>query len=284
MESYSVMMSVYWKENPEYLTEAIESMLNQTVPTDDFVIVCDGPLTEGLDLVLETYREKYPEIFRIVRLPENVGIGKAAQTGLDNCRHDLVAKMDADDISVPFRCEKQLERFERNPELTVCGGMIEEFDKDPDKPFAVRRVPETDPEIRKFAKRRQPFNNVSVMYRRSAVQAVGGYCDLVRNEDFDLYIRLLHGGYRGENLPDVLVKTRVNREAVSRRASWATMKGCFSSRWRAFRIGYASFWDFCVCVGGQFVIFISPSGLQHFLYQTLFRDRKEKDGNKIGIV
>lgn len=271
MEAYSILMSVYHRENPEHFAASIGSMMNQSVVTNDFVIVCDGALTEELDAVLDTYTQRYPGIFNIVRLPENVGIGAAANIGLKHCRNDLVAKMDADDLSLPQRCEKQLKLFQDNPGLAVSGGFIEEFDQDPEKPFSIRAVPETNEEIRKFARRRQPFNNMTVMYRRSAVEAVGGYRGFRRSEDYDLYLRLLQGGYTACNLTEVLVKARVDTGAFSRRASLATLKGCARSRWYAYRIGYSSLMDVLVCVGGEFVILISPRKLQQFIYSRFLR-------------
>lgn len=271
MEAYSILMSVYRLEKPAFFAQALQSMMAQTVLTNDFVVVCDGPLTPELDAVLDRFDRQYPGIFHVIRLPENVGIGAAANIGLQHCKNDLVAKMDADDISVPDRCEKQLRMFENHPELAVLGGFMEEFDEDPNCPYALRTVPLIHEEIRSFARRRQPFSNVTVMYRRSAVLAVGGYRSMARSEDYDLYVRLLHKGYRAANLRDVLTKARTDRSAMSRRASWATLKGCAQSRWRAYRMGFSSLGDFLFCVTGQFVMFISPAKLQQLLYQKLFR-------------
>ena len=111
MEAYSILMSVYHREDPAFFNQAIASMLNQSVVTNDFVIVCDGPLTDELDKVLDQYDRANPGIFQILRLPENVGIGAAANIGLKECKNDLVAKMDADDLSLPGRCEMQLKLF-----------------------------------------------------------------------------------------------------------------------------------------------------------------------------
>lgn len=277
MEAYSILMSVYAKENPVFFDEAIRSMLEQTVRTDDFVIICDGPLTEELDGVLEQYQKRYPDVFHIVRLPENVGIGAAANAGLQACKNELVAKMDADDISVPDRCELQLKLFAENPQLTVLGGFIEEFDKDPEHPFSIRSVPESNEAIRDFARRRQPFNNQTVMYRRNAVIAAGGYSDLRRNEDYDLYIRLLKNGCHAENLPVTLVKVRVDEKAQLRRGSKSTLYGCIQSRWKAYRIGYSSFWDFLYCVAGQLLVCICPGKLQRMIYSKFLRRAYETD-------
>lgn len=271
MEDYSILMSVYCKENPAFLDEAMKSMMEQTVLTNDFVIVCDGPLSPELDAVLDRYVQLYPGIINVVRLEKNVGIGMAANIGLQHCKNDLVAKMDADDISVPTRCQNQLERFAQCPELAVLGGFIDEFSDDPERPCSVRTVPTDYEQIRSFARRRQPFNNMTVMYRREAVQKVGGYRDFRRSEDFDLYIRLLHAGYYGENLDQVLVKARVDADAFSRRGSWETLAGCANSRWQSFRMGYASLLDVCVCVAGEAVIMLSPNGLRKLIYQRFLR-------------
>lgn len=273
MENYSILMSVYYKEKPEHLAVSIQSMMDQTVVTNDFVIVCDGPLTDALDAVLENFEMNYPGVFQIIRLPENVGIGAAANVGLQYCKNDLVAKMDADDISLPQRCEKQLELFTQKPGMAVIGGYIAEFDEDPQKPFAIRDVPVQDADIRKFARRRQPFNNVSVMYKKSAVMAVGSYRALNRCEDFDLYTRLLHAGYEGQNIEEILVNVRVDKNSNSRRASWATLRGTMLSRGYAVKIGFASVWDFLYCVMGELIIILCPRPLGQYIYNTFLRKR-----------
>lgn len=275
MEAYSVLMSVYHKADPDFFSESIRSMMEQTIATDDFVLVCDGPVTDALEQIIAAYVKEYPGVFQIIRLAENVGIGAAANIGLKYCKHDLVAKMDADDIAVSDRCESQLGAFAKDSELKVLGGYIEEFDRDPEEPFSVRSVPESDADIRNYARRRQPFNNQTVMYRRSAVLGVGGYRDFRRGEDYDLYLRLLHAGNRAGNLKKIMVKVRVNSDAQGRRASWETLKGCARSRWYAFRIGYASFWDFLICVVGETVILVSPSWVQSFLYRRFLREKAD---------
>lgn len=277
---YSVLMLVYHGEKPDNFSQAIMSVLNQTYLTDDFVIVCDGKLTDELEKVIESIPNQYKDIVNVIRLPENVGIGRATNAGLEKCKNDLVAKLDSDDIAVPTRFELQCKRFEENENLSVLGGYIEEFGLDPDKPFAIREVPLGNDDIHEFARRRQPFNNTTVMYRKSDVAKAGGYRALRRSEDYDLYIRLLHSGAYAENLRDVLVKTRVDQSARVRRASWVTFKGCVQSRWRAFRIGYSSFWDFTVCCMGEAFICICPAKVQQYVYMKLFRKKyNHSEGN-----
>ena len=133
-QNYSVLMSVYKKEKPEYLQMAIESMLKQTIPPNDFVLVCDGPLTRELDSVILTVRDQYPSLFQVIRLSQNSGLGNALNIGLKACKNELVARMDSDDLSLPYRCELQLNAFKKEPELVFCSGNIAEFTTD-DKKF-----------------------------------------------------------------------------------------------------------------------------------------------------
>lgn len=273
MESYSILMSVYHKEKPEHLTACIQSMMDQTVRTDDFVIVCDGVLTPELDSVLNNFQNNNPGVFQIIRLPQNIGIGAAANVGLRYCKNELIAKMDSDDISLPWRCEKQIRLFEQHPDLSVVGGYIAEFEEDPQNPFAIRTVPERNEDIRKFARRRQPFNNVSVMYKKSAVTAVGGYRALSRCEDFDLYTRLLHAGCSAMNIGDVLVNVRVDKAGIYRRGSLDTLHGVMRSRGDAVKIGFSSVWDYLYCVTGELLIIICPGFLRRIIYSTFLRQR-----------
>ena len=165
MEKYSVLMSLYKKEHPEYLCKALESMINQTVKPDEIVLVEDGPLTPELYAVVEDYKEH----LTIVVNEKNMGLGLALNEGLKACRNELVARMDTDDISKPDRCEKQLKRFEEKPELAIVGCHIDEFVGTPENIISQRRVPTTSGAIFNYAKRRSAFNHPAVMYRKSAV-------------------------------------------------------------------------------------------------------------------
>lgn len=268
---YSVLMSVYAKEKPEYLDAAIQSMLDQTEKTDDFVIVCDGPMTTELDAVLKKHVEQNPSILRLIQLPENIGTGSALNIGIAQCRHELIAKMDSDDISVPERCEWLLREFAANDSLAVAGGNIIEFTDDPTKPVNRRIVPCDNEEIRKYGRRRQPFNNITVMYRKSVVQKVGGYRAMTRSEDYDLYVRIMHGGYYCKNINEDLAFVRIKENKADRRTSYATYKGFIKTRWYALRMGFSSPWDFLVACGAQTLVFLSPAYLQGVIYKKFLR-------------
>ena len=222
MESanYSVLMSVYNKEKPTFLRQAMNSMWNQTIPTNDFVLVCDGPLTEDLDSVIREMEEEHRGVLQIIRLAKNGGLGNALNTGLKYCKNELVARMDSDDISRPERCEKQLKVFIFHPEINICSGIVEEFSSSIDMIEARRVPPETQEEIIAFAKKRNPFNHPCVMYKKKAVDGAGGYQDFYLLEDYYLWIRMLLRGSIGYNLQEPLLWMRAGSDMYKRRAGW----------------------------------------------------------------
>lgn len=215
---YSVLMSVYYKERSEYLKASIESIQAQTYPAKDFVLVCDGPLTPELDAVIEEKKTALGAVLQVVRLEKNSGLGKALNAGLMHCKCELVARMDSDDIAYPDRCERQMAVFNTKPEVSICSGVVEEFSSRPEIVDARRVPPETNEEILAFAKTRNPFNHPCVMYKKSAVEAVGSYQDFYLLEDYYLWLRMLMAGYQGYNIQAPLVHMRAGAEMYKRRA------------------------------------------------------------------
>lgn len=217
-ENYSVLMSVYYKENAVYFDESINSVFEQTRLTDDFVLVCDGPLTDELDAVIEKYVSRYPDILNVVRLEKNSGLGVALNTGLKYCKNELVARMDSDDIMVKDRCEKQLAVFNSMDDISVCSGIILEFFDSTDTPFGKRVVPESCEDIYAFSKKRNPFNHPAVMFKKSAVIDAGSYSEEFHLfEDYYLWLRMFLKGYKGYNLQEPLVYMRTPYDMYMRR-------------------------------------------------------------------
>lgn len=222
-KNYSVLMSVYAKDKPEYLELAIDSMLRQTVPPEQFVIVVDGAVPDETGKVIVEY-EKNKALFTVLWLKENKGLANALNKGLNVCRNEYVARMDADDISLPNRCEKELEYFEKNKDLVICGCNIDEFYEDINNIKASRTVPAEYKNIIKFMRKRQPFNHPTVMYKKSCVLACGGYLLLRRKEDFDLFSRMLKKGYYALNIDESLYLYRANENNYKRRKNWTNTK------------------------------------------------------------
>jgi len=268
MNDYSVLMSVYYKEKPEYLRQSIQSILNQTVPPSEFVIVCDGQLTHELDAILEEFCHNY-SIISIVRLEHNIGIGPAANIGLSKCTHEIIAKMDSDDISLPCRCELELKLLENNPELALVGTYIDEFEENQENVVSTRKVPCMHMDILKYARRRSPFNNQTIMYRKSVVLACGGYSNLRRAEDYDLFVRILAAGYKTRNIPLSLVKYRLSKDVYKRRRTLDNFKGFIKVHWRIYRIGFCSMFDFLLPCIAQLILMILPNETCEWFYLRL---------------
>lgn len=217
MKPYSVLMSLYIKEHPEYLRLALDSMINQTVKPDEIVLVEDGSLTPELYAVVDEYTTNYPYLFHIVINEKNLGLGLALNEGLKACRNELVARMDTDDIAVLDRCEKQLKFMNENFDVSIVGGQIEEFIGAENNIVGKREVPTTDKELKTYIKKRCPFNHMTVMFRKTDIMEVGNYQEWFWNEDYYLWIRLALAKKRFANLSETLVHVRTGADMYQRR-------------------------------------------------------------------
>ena len=270
-KKYSVLMSVYHKEKPEYLRQSIESIQAQTLPTDDFVLVCDGPLNAGLDSVIYKKQQEMGDILNVVRLEKNGGLGNALNEGIKHCKNELVARMDSDDIAYPDRCEKQIAVFNTYSEVSVCSGVVEEYNTTPEIVDSKRVPPETNAEIIEFAKKRNPFNHPCVMYKKSAVEAVGSYQDFYLLEDYYLWLRMLMAGYKGYNIQKPLLHMRAGSDMYLRRAGWKYAK----TQKRLFRfmkdrgfIGNGQYIGSCVVRSGSA---LAPNWLRKLMFEKVLR-------------
>lgn len=270
-EKYSVLMSVYEKENPDHVSQSIDSMLSQTLSPDEIVIVKDGNLTEELDRVLQNYQLSYPAIFNIVPLPKNVGLGRALNAGLKKCKNELVARMDTDDISIAERCEIQIQKFIENSELSIVGSNIDEFYDNPDEIVSSRIVPTKHKDILKFSKRRNPFNHPSVMYKKSDVIEQGGYGDFRRNQDLDLFVRMLNNGCFAENINQSLVLFRADKDNLKRRKSWEKCRSYIGMIYSFWKKGYSSLLDLIIVATSQIIIYLAPASFLEWLSNNYLR-------------
>ena len=222
-QHFSVCMSVYKNDKPADFLVAVRSIYNQTAAPNDIVLVVDGPVGEELKGAI-TILQSEIEVLNVIWLPTNQGHATARQTGLMAAKNELVAVMDADDISVLNRFERQLKAFEEHPEVSVVGGLINEFIGTPENVVGTRIVPEQDAEIKAYLKSRCPMNLVTVMMRKSHLQVVGGYIDWYCEEDYYLWIRLALAGYKFYNIQENLVDVRVGEEMYQRRGGWRYFK------------------------------------------------------------
>ncbi|MFA7675043.1 MAG: glycosyltransferase [Endomicrobiia bacterium] len=218
--NFSVLMPVYKKDNPLWLKEAIESIINQTVKPSQIVLVIDGPIGKDLEEVISIFIDKLD----IFRLKENSGLGIALKKGLEICKYPLVARMDSDDISVSNRFELQLNIFKENPELSITGGYVQEIDCNTKKNIAIRKVPLSNESIKQYIKFRSPFNHPSVMFKKNDILKVNSYQPFYFLEDYYLWIRMVSNNFQMANIEEILVKMRVNKNLYIRRGGYQYFK------------------------------------------------------------
>ena len=259
----SVLMSVYKKENPLFLKRALDSIYAQTLKADEIVLVEDGEIPSALEEVISWYPDLH-----IVKLEKNLQLGRALEAGLKACHHELVARMDTDDIMMLDRLEKQYQFMLEHPEVAACGGDIAEFTEE-DSILREKHMPTSPQELYRYGKKRNPLNHMTVMFRKSVIEVVGGYRHFLGLEDYDLWSRLLANGYQIANIPEILVKARIGDRFASRRGGWAYFKHYLELRKEQHRIGYLSTREYIVACVLTFGMTVMPEKLRERAYAVL---------------
>lgn len=268
---YSVLMSLYYKEKPEYLIECLNSLMKQTIMADEWVIVKDGPLTDELENVLYQYEKNYPGLIKYVVLEKNNGLGLALREGILNCSNELIARMDTDDICIPERMELQLKEFEKNKHLDICGSHIKEFEDNCSNILAIRRVPLSHNEICRYQKRRSAFNHMTVMYKKSSVLKSGNYMHAPLMEDDLLWINMLKNNCITKNIDEFLVYARTGIDMITRRGGLDYFCKYRKGRKKILETGYISRYDYLLTVIIQFFVCVTPKQLRIKVFKHLLR-------------
>lgn len=265
---FSVLLSVYKKEKSMFLDAAIDSVCTQQkLQPSQIVLVKDGPLTKELERVIDEWINKLDDVLTVVTLQENVGLASALNEGLKYCRHELIARMDTDDIAMPDRFEKQLAFMHANPNVAVCSGFIEEWSQDFAFKISERILPISHEEIVDFAKSRNPISHPAAMFRKSAVLDVGGY-PIIYPEDYALWGLMLSKGYKFANLPDLLLKMRVGN-ALAERRGLEFLKGEIAVFKYLHKIGFITIYELYRNIIQRAIVRLSPIWLKKFLYKYI---------------
>lgn len=267
---FSVLLSVYKKEQPTYLRQSLDSLFSQTLPPDEIVLVKDGPLTPELDAVITEYQTRCT-ILKVIPLTHNQGLGKALNEGLKHCSYELVARMDTDDIAKPERFEKQIRVFTEHPEVDVCSAWIEEFHEDTSRVVSVKKLPEHQQEILRYARKRCPVNHPATMFRKEKVLEAGGYPPIPMYEDYGLWVRMLARGCRFYNLPESVLYFRTSPDTFKRRGGWEYVKKEINLLNYMREIGFISTPVFCQNVAIRLVVRLMPNSIRGFIYKHLLR-------------
>ena len=238
-EQLSLLLPVWAGDRPDFLTEAFRSSVQeQTRQPDQVVIVRDGPVGAALAARIAELADSSPVPVDVVALDRNVGLGPALDAGLDACKYDVVARMDADDISLPHRFAVQMPIIESG--VDIVGSGLLEFGAHPDDVVGTR-TPPTDPaDIRARARFAVPFNHPTVVYRREAVAAVGGYTDFALMEDYLLWAKMIVAGARVANVAEPLVKYRIGDGAYARRGGLRQLRAEIALQRRFHALGFTT--------------------------------------------
>ena len=277
MLKFSVLMSIYYKENPKYFDLCLKSILvDQTVLPNEVVLVKDGKITDELELVLKKYQKKFPKMFNIIELDKNIGLGSALNIGLEKCKYSIVMRMDTDDISVPNRFEKQIKYMQENKDVSAVGGFIDEFEYEQDKIIRTKTMPCSYDEVKKFAKFRNPINHMSVCFRKEDILEVGNYQPLFYLEDHYLWARLLVNNKKIENLPCVLVHARIGNGFNSRRGNKKYIKGWKLLQNYLYKNKIINLMEKWRNMLGMYIMVYIPDGGRVYLYNNFLRKKSQK--------
>ena len=270
---FSVLLSIYYKEKPEYFRECMESIYSQTVLPDEIVLVEDGRLTDELYEAISEYECRASEInFVTVKLEKNSGLGLALAEGIKHCSNELVARMDTDDICVPDRFERQLNAFSENQNLDVVGGFIAEFDIDKEHIVAERKVPLCHNDIVRYQRKRDGLNHVSVMFKRKSVLAAGNYKNCLLMEDSLLWANMIKNHCNMANIDEVLVYVRTGDDMLKRRGGFDYFLKYRAGRRKILQTGTISMSDYFITVMAQLVVCMIPLRLRSFVFKKILRN------------
>ena len=267
--SFSVLMSVYIKEKPEYLSEALESVVNQSLVPGEIILMIDGPVTKELSTVIDEYSKKY-NFLKVCKLKQNMKLGRSLAEGLQLCNFDIVARMDTDDISVPDRFKKEFNFLKQHPEISVVGGFIGEF-RETLNQHKVKRMPVSIMEVKKYAKYRNPLNHMTVMFRKNAVLDAGNYRHFPFLEDYDLWCRMMAKGEKLANIPEILVYARTSKDLYARRGGYTYFKQYCKLRKNQRKLGQLNLFEYCWSLIITFSITMQPSFVRGWIYRILRR-------------
>ncbi len=267
---FSVLLSLYYKENPVFLSKSLDSIFHQNLRADEIVLIEDGPLTEELYEVVSKYGKEYPEL-KVIKLEQNGGLGRALNEGLKHCTYDLIVRADTDDICKPNRFEKQVSFMESHPEIDVCSASIDEFVDDVDNVTSTRSLPEEHEQLYKFGQRRNPVNHPVSVFRRKAVEAAGGYMHFYLFEDYYLWARMMMNGAKFHNIQESLLFFRYSPQMIKRRGGWKYALTEMKFQLTLYRIGYINILTMLENLLIRFGVRIMPNCLRSKIYLKLLR-------------
>ena len=275
MKQFSVCMSVYKNDNPNYLIQALDSIINQTLVPTEIVLVEDGPVTEELEKIIIDFERRF-SILKVVREPINKGLGNALNTAISHAKYDIIARMDSDDISHPERFEKQISFLENNPDIDLVGGVSAKFEKSIDEIIGYKQVKLKDFEIKKELQKRCPFSHVTIMAKKDAILKAGGYIEIFNQEDYYLWARMALNKCIFANMNEVLVYVRISGFG-ERRGGLKYFKNEMFLQNFLLKSSIISVPRYIKHISTKFLIqVVMTSSMRQFAYKTLLKIKSSK--------
>ncbi len=271
LSPYSVLMVLCKSELPENLNVCLESMLMQSYPPSDFVLVCREGLTNELRIIVKSFQNEFKDVFHIVSASDDISVGQALNKGMEACKCNYIVRMDSDDISKQDRCLKQMTLFAIKPNLDIAGTFVEEFDSQTNETIDIKKVPVLHRDILKYAKKRNPFNRQAVAFKKSAASAVGGFSDAEQFEDYELIVKMLMNDSYGQNIPEPLVRYRVDEDTFRQRKSYERTKAFIKVRRTFCQYGFCKFRDLIAPCCVQCLLMIMPRCFTKWFYKKYLR-------------
>ncbi len=269
---FSVLLSVYHKEKAIFLDRALKSIWDeQSLKPNEIICVEDGPLSDELYKVLNTWEKNLGTIFKRVVLKENRGLASALNEGLQHCKFEWIARMDSDDIATSDRFEKQISFLQSHPEIDILGGQIDEFLSQVGDLEQKRILPIEHDAIMTYAKKRCPFNHPTVLYKKEVILKLEGYKEAFHYEDYFLWIRLLTSGVKAANLPDIILHMQISKDLFKRRGGWQYAISEIKVQKAFYRLGFLSFKDFILNIILRTPIRLMPNSLRAYIYKKMLR-------------
>lgn len=268
---FSVLMSIYCGEDVRHFHRAMQSIWDeQTIKPNEVVLVEDGPLTDELYQTINHWKGKLGNVFKIVPIKENTGVGNAKHIGVEKCSNELIAVMDTDDISQPNRFERQLAVFD-SQNIDVCGAWVGEFENDENEVVSYRRTPENHDEIVAFAKSRSPVNHPTAMYKKLLVLNAGNYTKYKTSEDYDLFVKLIMSGAKLYNIQQPLVNMRMGNNQAARRGGLRNAMLEANVQKKFYKMGFLNFYEFIRNIFIGSMVRVLPSSLMKIVFKMIRR-------------
>lgn len=258
----SVLMCIY--NGKKYLTSAIGSIVTQTYRHIEYIIIDDGS-ADNSSAIIKKIADPRIKLYRIT----HKGVARALNVGLTFAKGKYIARMDADDIALSSRLEKQVQFLEHHDDVGVVGTAVTLIDAFGNQ-MGVKQFPQTPKKLQSALLWTNPLIHPTVMFRKALIDRYGGYDKALDGaEDYDLWLRFAKHTYLA-NLPDTLLQYRIHTQSVSCQHQSRLMKAFLRARWKSIRHNNYPWWH-CIFLFKPFISLMVPQQIKQNFYKIKYR-------------